>query len=261
MSIENVITIRDLYFSWEDRVIFSGVNIDIQRGKITAIIGPSGTGKTTLLKLIGGLLYPVKGTIDVNGENIHRVSRKRLYELRQGMGMLFQNGALLNLTAFENVAFPIREHTSLPEAEIDRIVSEKLDAVGLLDAKDCDANELSGGMARRVALARAMALNPQFMMYDEPFVGLDPIALNTIATLIRVVNDRFDMTSVIVSHDVEETFHIADYVYMIQNGKVVAEGTPQMLRSHVDDNVREFIQGVTSGTNSHHKKTESPIRA
>lgn len=257
MSTENIVTIRDLYFSWEDRVIFSGVNINIERGKITAIIGPSGTGKTTLLKLIGGLLHPSKGSIEVNKEDIHHVSRKRLYQLRQSMGMLFQNGALLNLTTFENVAFPLREHTSFPEAEIQRIVLEKLDAVGLLDAKDLNANELSGGMARRVALARAMVLNPEFIMYDEPFVGLDPIAVNTIATLIRTANE----TSAIVSHDVEETFRIADYVYMIRDGKVVAEGTPQMLRSHTDDNVRQFIQGVISNVNSNHTTTESLIRA
>jgi phospholipid/cholesterol/gamma-HCH transport system ATP-binding protein len=245
-STENLVTIRNLYFSWEDRVIFSNVNIDIRRGKITAIMGPSGTGKTTLLKLIGGLLNPSEGFIEINGENIHLASRKRLYQLRHEMGMLFQTGALFtNLTAFENVAFPLREHTTFSEEKISEIVLQKLDAVGLKDAKDLNANQLSGGMVRRVALARAMALNPQLIMYDEPFAGLDPIALNAIAKLIRKVSSRFNITAALVSHDVEETFRIADYVYLIQDGTILGQGTPQALRLNADHRIRQFIDGVS----------------
>jgi len=245
---ENLVTIRNLSFSREERVIFSNINMDIKRGKITAVMGPSGIGKTTLLHLIGGLLPPEQGSIEVNGQNVHRLSRKKLYRLRCRMGMLFQSGALFtNLTAFENVAFPLREHTSLSEDKISEIVLQKLEAVGLKEASNLAANQLSGGMVRRVAIARAIALNPMLIMYDEPFVGLDPIALGVIVKLIREINDDAGMTTILVSHDVNETFRIADYVYLIDGGKIIGQGTPKQLLEYADERVQRFIHGVVDG--------------
>lgn len=245
---ENLVTIRNLSFSREERVIFSNINMDIKRGKITAVMGPSGIGKTTLLHLIGGLLCPEQGSIEIDGQNVHRLSRKKLYRLRYRMGMLFQNGALFtNLTAFENVAFPLREHTSLSEDKIGEIVLQKLEAVGLKEASNLAANQLSGGMVRRVALARAIALNPMLIMYDEPFVGLDPIALGVIVKLIREINDDAGMTTILVSHDVNETFRIADYVYLIDGGKIIGQGTPKQLLEYADERVQRFIHGVVDG--------------
>lgn len=240
-----LVTLRNVSFSRESRPIFTDINLDIQRGKITAIIGPSGTGKTTLLQIIGGLLAPEAGVVSVGGQNVHALPRKALYRLRQKMGMLFQNGALFtNLNAFENVAFPLREHTNFTEANIERIVLEKLAAVGLKNASHLAANQLSGGMTRRVALARAMVLNPMLILYDEPFVGLDPLALGVIVRLIASVNERYKMTSVLVSHDVQEAFQIADYVYLIEGGHVMAQGTPETLLSHSDPSVQQFVRGV-----------------
>lgn len=244
-NVPALVTLRNVSFSRESQPIFTDISLDIGRGKITAIIGPSGTGKTTLLQIIGGLLAPEAGVVSVEGQNVHALPRKALYQLRQKMGMLFQNGALFtNLNAFENVAFPLREHTNFTEAEIERVVLEKLTAVGLKKASQLGANQLSGGMTRRVALARAMALNPMLILYDEPFVGLDPLALGMIVRLIASVNERYKMTSVLVSHDVQEAFQIADYVYLIEGGRVMAQGTPETLLSHSEPIVQQFVRGV-----------------
>ncbi|MET0089209.1 MAG: ABC transporter ATP-binding protein [Candidatus Thiodiazotropha sp.] len=247
-SSQTLIKIRNLNFSHGQRVIFDGVDIDIPKGKVTAIMGPSGTGKTTLLKLIGGQLHPTSGSIEVDGQNVHRLSRKALYQLRMRMGMLFQSGALLtDLNVFDNVAYPIREHTDLPETMIRRLVLMKLEAVGLRGARDLMPSELSGGMARRVALSRAIALDPMMVMYDEPFTGQDPISMGVLAQLIRRLNDAVGITSILVSHDVEETLGIADQVYVISQGKVIESGTPQALQSSVSPAVTQFLGGLPDG--------------
>jgi phospholipid/cholesterol/gamma-HCH transport system ATP-binding protein len=244
---ENLITVRNLSFSRENHKVFCGINMDIQRGKITVVMGPSGTGKTTLLQLIGGLLRPLRGSVEVAGQNVHRLSRSALYKLRKRMGMLFQSGALFtHLTVFENVAFPLREHTAFSESKIQNIVLNKLYAVGLRGAKDLLASELSGGMIRRIALARAIALEPMLILYDEPFTGLDPIARGVIVKLVRELNEG-DMTSVLVSHDVHEAFSIADYVYLVEGGNIIGQGTPEQLHSLPDPRVQQFIQGKPDG--------------
>ncbi len=243
-----VVRIRDLHFRRGARKIFDGVDLDIRRGGVTAIMGPSGTGKTTLLKLIGGQLRPERGTIEVLGEPVSRLSRTRLFELRKRLGMLFQSGALLtDIPVFENVAFPIREHTRLPESMVRDLVLMKLEAVGLRGARHLMPSELSGGMARRVALARAIALDPEVIMYDEPFTGQDPISMGVLVQLIRRLNDALGLTSIIVSHDVAETSAIADYIYVLSNGKVVGHGTPEALRGSDSEWVRQFIQGLPDG--------------
>lgn len=245
---DNLVTIRNLHFQHQERSIFSGVDLDIARGKITAIMGPSGAGKTTLLRLIGGQLHPEQGSIQVDGCIIHKLTRKQLYHARRKMGLLFQSGALFtNLSAFENVAFPLREHTKLPEFLIRDIVLMKLQAVGLRGARDLMPNQLSGGMARRVALARAIAMDPQLIMYDEPFTGLDPIALGVIVKLIRELNDALGLTTVLVSHDVNEVVDIADYAYLISGGKVIGQGTPEMLQNDRSPEVKQFMQGLPDG--------------
>ena len=244
----SLIKIRDLHFYRGDNAIFKGVNIDICRGKITAIMGPSGTGKTTLLRLIGGQLRPDKGTIEVDGQNVHQLSRSELYELRKRMGMLFQSGALLtDLSVFDNVAFPLREHTTLSEAMIRDLVILKLQAVGLRCARDLMPSELSGGMARRVALARAIALDPMVVMYDEPFAGQDPISMGTLVNLIHKMNNTIGLTSIIVSHDVNETAGIADDIYLLSGGKVVASGSPDSLQRSSSKWVQQFMQGLPDG--------------
>ena len=243
-----LVTIRGLRFARGERVIFDGIDLDIHRGKVTAIMGPSGTGKTTLLKLIGGQLYPQAGNIVVDGENVHRLSRSRLYQLRKRMGLLFQSGALLtDLNVFENVAFPLREHTRLPESMIRDLVLMKLEAVGLRGARELMASELSGGMARRVALARAIALDPMMIMYDEPFTGQDPISMGVLVKLIRRLNDALGLTSIVVSHDVQETAAIADYIYLLSGGKVVAHGTPAELARSESAWAQQFMQGEADG--------------
>ncbi|MBE9532769.1 MAG: ABC transporter ATP-binding protein [Proteobacteria bacterium] len=243
-----LIKIRDLHFYRGDRAIFEGVNIDIYRGKITAIMGPSGTGKTTLLRLIGGQLRPDKGTIEVDGQDVHKLSHSELYELRKRMGMLFQSGALLtDISVFDNVAFPLREHTELSESMIRDLVILKLQAVGLRCARDLMPNELSGGMARRVALARAMTLDPMMIMYDEPFTGQDPISMGTLVNLIHKMNDAMELTSIIVSHDVNETAEIADYVYLLSGGKVIEKGSPVQLKRSSSQWVQQFMQGLPDG--------------
>ncbi len=243
-----LIKIRDLHFARGSRVIFDGVDIDIPRGQVTAIMGPSGTGKTTLLKLIGGQLRPERGTIEVDGQDVHRLSRSALYKLRMRMGMLFQTGALLtDLSVYDNVAYPLREHTDLPETMIRRLVLMKLEAVGLRGARELMPSALSGGMARRVALARAIALDPMMVMYDEPFTGQDPISMGVLAQLVRRLNDAVGLTSILVSHDVEETAGISDYIYVIHGGKVLEHGTPAQIHSSSSQAVSQFMSGLPDG--------------
>lgn len=243
-----LVRIRGLVFSRGERRIFDGVDLDIPRGKVTAVMGPSGTGKTTLLKLIGGQLRPDAGKIEVDGEDVHALSKGDLYRLRTRMGMLFQSGALLtDLTVFGNVAYTLREHTRLPESMIRKLVLIKLEAVGLRGARDLKPNELSGGMARRVALARAIALDPMMIMYDEPFTGQDPISMGVLVKLIRQLNDASRLTSIIVSHDVADTTSIADYLYVIAGGKVMARGTPAEIRASSSEWVTQFMEGLPDG--------------
>jgi phospholipid/cholesterol/gamma-HCH transport system ATP-binding protein len=243
-----LVEIRGLSFARGARVIFDGVDIDIPRGKVTAIMGPSGTGKTTLLNLIGGRLRPASGWVKVDGKDVFAMSIDEVYEMRKRMGMLFQTGALFtDLTVFENVAFPLREHTKLSEAMIRDVVLMKLQAVGLRGARDLKPSELSGGMARRVALARAIALDPMMIMYDEPFTGQDPITVGVIMKLIRLLNDALGLTSIIVSHDVQELAMISDYMYVISEGKVVGQGTPQILDHQGSAWVNQFMHGLPDG--------------
>lgn len=246
--VDNLIEVSNLCFQRGERWIFNGVDLDIARGKITAIMGPSGTGKTTLLRLIGGQLRPDSGSIHLEGRDIPKLSRSDLFAVRRKMGMLFQSGALFtDLTVYENVAFPLRVHTQLPEAIIRDVVLMKLHAVGLRGARDLMPSELSGGMARRAALARAIALDPQLIMYDEPFVGQDPISMGMLVQLIRLLNDALGLTSIIVSHDVHETASIADYIYVIADGKVIGQGTPDEVINADDARVRQFIRGLPDG--------------
>ncbi|MDB5727494.1 MAG: transporter ATP-binding protein [Noviherbaspirillum sp.] len=222
--------------------------MDFQRGKVIAVMGGSGSGKTTILRLIGGQLRPQTGMITVDGKQVQMLGTKELYALRRQMGMLFQHGALFtDLTVFENVAFPLREHTNLTEELLRDLVLLKLHAVGLRNAAYLKPSEISGGMARRVALARAVALDPQLIMYDEPFAGLDPISMGVTANLIRRLNDALGSTSILVSHDVHESFAIADYVYFLSRGKIVAEGTPSALMVSTDPYVRQFVHAEPDG--------------
>jgi phospholipid/cholesterol/gamma-HCH transport system ATP-binding protein len=255
---ENLVSIRDLVFSRDERKIFDGIDLDIRRGKITAIMGPSGTGKTTLLKLIGGQLRPSRGTVLFDGKIVHQQGLSDLYALRRKMGMLFQTGALLtDIDVFENVAFPIRENTRLPESMVRTLVLMKLEAVGLRSARHLMPSQLSGGMARRVALARAIALDPMMIMYDEPFTGQDPISLGVLVKLIRDLNRSLGLTSVLVSHDVHETISIADYIYLISEGRVVGEGTPAELEQSDSQFVAQFIHGFADGPVPFHYPSES----
>lgn len=244
----DLITINNLTFSHGDRLLYDGINLRIPRGKVTAIMGPSGIGKTTLLRLIGGQLRPASGEVLFDGENVPALPRTRLYELRKRMSMLFQSGALFTgMTVFDNVAFPLREHSGLPEEIIHTIVMMKLEAVGLRGAARLMPSQLSGGMARRAALARAIALDPELIMYDEPFVGQDPITMGVLVKLIRDLNDALGITSVIVTHDVTEVMTIADYAYIIANRKVVAQGTPEQLRREDNPEVAQFLNGLPDG--------------
>lgn len=246
---ENLVEISNMSFQHEHgRVVFDGVNMAIPRGKVTAIMGPSGTGKTTLLRLIGGQLAPTSGNIQVDGASIHALSRHDLYEARKRMGMLFQTGGLFtHLSVFENVAFPLREHTDLSEPMIHTLVLMKLQMVGLRGARHLMPSELSGGMARRVALARAIALDPALIMYDEPFTGQDPISMGVLVKLIRTMNEALGLTSVIVSHDVHEALSISDYVYIIADKKVIAHGQPDEIMAQQSPQLQQFIQGLPDG--------------
>jgi len=243
-----LVKIRGLHFSRGSRVIFEDLDLDIRRGSVTAVMGPSGTGKTTLLKLITGQLHPDAGTIEVDGEDVLRLDKAGLYRLRRRMGMLFQSGALLtDLSVFDNVAYPLREHTDLSPSMLRKLVLLKLEAVGLRGARDLMPSELSGGMARRVALARAIVLDPMMILYDEPFTGQDPISMGMLVTLIRQLNDASRMTSILVSHDVRETTRIADFLYLISQGRVIAQGTPQEIALDASESVRQFMDGLPDG--------------
>ncbi|HFE38171.1 MAG TPA: ATP-binding cassette domain-containing protein [Gammaproteobacteria bacterium] len=252
-SADLLVSMRNVSLSFGDRVILDGIDIDIPRGKVTTIMGPSGTGKTTALRLITAQLKPDAGEIMVDGLDISALKRQALFELRKRMGMMFQSGALFNdLTVFENVAFPLREHTDLPESMIRDIVIMKLQAVGLRGARRLMPSELSGGMARRVALARAIALDPMMIMYDEPFTGQDPITVGVIMQLIRKLNDSLGLTSIVVSHDVAEVSAISDYLYIISNGKVVERGTAQSLQNSRSEWVQQFLNGRPDGPAKFH---------
>lgn len=244
----SLVSVRNLTFSRGGRKIFDNISLDIERGKITAIMGPSGSGKTTLLKLIGGQLLPNQGQVFVDGLDVHKLRRNELYNLRKRMGMLFQSGALLtDINVFDNVAFPIREHSRLNEAMVRTLVLMKLQAVGLRGARNLMPAELSGGMARRVALARAIALDPMMIMYDEPFAGQDPISMGVLLHLIKSLNTALGLTSIIVSHDVQETGAIADYIYVISEGKVVGQGTPEAIKNSESEWVQQFMKGNADG--------------
>ncbi|MDG6773577.1 ATP-binding cassette domain-containing protein [Thiomicrorhabdus sp. ZW0627] len=258
MQSETLIDIQGLSFSRGSRKIFDNLDLAIPKGKVTAIMGPSGTGKTTLLKLIAGQLKPESGQIFVDGQNVHKLRRSKLYELRQKMGMLFQSGALLtDLSVYDNVAFPLREHTDLPESIIYPLVLMKLQAVGLQGARDLMPSELSGGMSRRVALARGIALDPEMIFYDEPFVGQDPITMGVLVDLIRKLNDSLGLTSVIVSHDVHEVLSIADFVCVLSEGRIIAQGTRDEILNSDSDYVNQFIKGLPDGPVPFHYSKES----
>ncbi len=245
---QSLIQIRDLSFSHGERLIYDNISLDIPKGKVTALMGPSGIGKTTLLRLIGGQIKPDHGQILFDGIDIPSISRQQLYEVRKRMSMLFQSGALFSgISVFDNVAYPLREHTSLPEEIIRTIVLMKLQSVGLRGAAELMPSQLSGGMARRAALARAIALDPELIMYDEPFAGQDPITMGVLVKLIRDLNRTMGITSVIVSHDVTEVMSIADYVYLIANHQIVAQGSPEELRLEGNPEVVQFIQGLPDG--------------
>ena len=245
---EALIEVKNLSFNRGERVIYDNVNLQIRRGQITAIMGPSGTGKTTLLRLIGGQLSPDSGQVLLEGKNIASMSRSDLFAARARMGMLFQSGALFtDMTVYENVAFPIRAHTKLPENLIAELVALKLESVGLRGAEQLMPAELSGGMNRRVSLARAIALDPDLIMYDEPFAGQDPIVMGVLTRLIRSLREALDLTTIIVSHDVDETLSIADYIYVVAEGKVQGEGTPEQLKQHSSPFVQQFLTGSIEG--------------
>lgn len=249
----NWVEVRKLHFARGNRPIYQGVDIDIQKGKITAIMGPSGTGKTTLLQLIGGQLKAQQGSLKVNGLEVSKLKRKALFELRKRMGMLFQSGALLtDISVFDNVAFPLREHTKKSEAKIRDIVLAKLHSVGLKNAHPLMPDELSGGMRRRVALARAIALDPEMIMYDEPFAGQDPVSMGVLLRLIKAINVDLGLTSVVVTHDVNEVLTIADQVYILAEGKVVAAGTPEEVQQSDSEWVQQFLQGEPDGPMQFH---------
>ena len=244
----NLVEVRGVRYSAGPRQIFDGLDLAVRRGSITAVMGPSGTGKTTLLRLLTGQVFPTAGSVQVFGQDVGSLSKRELFALRKRMGMLFQNGALLtDISVFENVAFPLREHSGLPEPLIRQLVLTKLHAVGLRGAAQLMPAELSGGMARRVALARAIVMDPELLIYDEPFVGLDPISMGVILRLIKQMNESLGITSIVVSHDVEELSRVAHDSYLLSEGKVVASGTPEELRASNLEVVRQFMEGIADG--------------
>jgi phospholipid/cholesterol/gamma-HCH transport system ATP-binding protein len=248
VSDDPLVQIRDLNFSYDSRAILSGINITIPRGKVVAIMGQSGCGKTTTLRLIGGQLRPTSGEVRVAGQVVHELNDDKLYQMRRRMGMLFQFGALFtDMSVYDNVAFQMREHTDLPESLIHDLVLMKLHAVGLRGAHNLMPSELSGGMARRVALARAIALDPMLIMYDEPFAGLDPISLSIVGELIRTLNDALGASSIVVTHDVQESLKIVDYVYFVSDGRIVAEGTAEDIKRSEAPYVHQFVWGEADG--------------
>jgi phospholipid/cholesterol/gamma-HCH transport system ATP-binding protein len=248
-----VVEVRGVSYSAGPRTIFDGLDLTVRQGSITAVMGPSGTGKTTLLRLLTGQAYASAGSVRVLGQDVAALKRAELFALRRRMGMLFQNGALLtDLNVFENVAFPVREHARLPEPVLRRLVLMKLEAVGLRGAESLKPQELSGGMARRVALARAIVMDPEVLIYDEPFVGLDPVSMGIVVQLIKRLNDALGITSIVVSHDVPEVGSIADYSYLLSGGRVIAEGTTPELNESTDPAVRQFMQGTSDGPVSFH---------
>ncbi|MEQ1535465.1 MAG: ABC transporter ATP-binding protein [Burkholderiaceae bacterium] len=245
---ESLVELRNLTFGYGERVILDNISLSVPRGKVTALMGASGGGKTTILRLIGGQNKAQRGQLLFDGQDVTPMNQAQIYGARRRMGMLFQFGALFaDLSVFENVAFPLREHTDLPDALIRDIVLMKLNAVGLRGARDLMPSEVSGGMARRIALARAIALDPELVMYDEPFSGLDPISLGTAARLIRQLNDSMGLTSIFVSHEVEQTFAIADHVIILANGGIAAQGTPQEVRESTDPLVYQYINALPDG--------------
>ena len=245
---ESLVELRNLTFGYGERVILDNISLSVPRGKVTALMGASGGGKTTILRLIGGQNKAQSGQLLFDGQDVTPMNQTQIYAARRRMGMLFQFGALFaDLSVFENVAFPLREHTDLPDALIRDIVLMKLNAVGLRGARDLMPSEVSGGMARRIALARAIALDPELVMYDEPFSGLDPISLGTAARLIRQLNDSMGLTSIFVSHEVEQTFAIADHVIILANGGIAAQGTPQEVRESTDPLVYQYINALPDG--------------
>ncbi len=248
MTPEALVEIKDLNFSYNTRAILKGINMTLPRGKVIAVMGGSGCGKTTLLRLIGGAVTPSSGYVKFAGQTVHELDRNELFQLRRKMSMLFQFGALFtDLSVFDNVAFQIREHTNLPESVICDLVLMKLHAVGLRGAHNLMPAELSGGMARRVALARSIALDPALIMYDEPFTGLDPISLSVVGSLIRRLTDALGMTSIVVTHDVQESLKIVDYVYFISDGVIAAHGTPAEVRGSATPFVHQFLHGEEDG--------------
>ncbi|HEY8069837.1 MAG TPA: ABC transporter ATP-binding protein [Burkholderiales bacterium] len=245
---DDLVEVSELHFAYGDLPIFRGLSLKIPRGKVVAILGGSGSGKSTLLKLIGGQLAPERGWVRVNGQVVHKLGTHDLYEMRRRMGMMFQtSGLFTDLSVYENIAFPIREHYELPEELVRSLVLMKLDAVGLRGARDMMPGDLSGGMTRRVALARAIATDPMLAMYDEPFAGLDPISLNVVATLIRKLNDALGLTSVVVTYDVSESLKLVDYIYVIAEGRLMGEGTPDQLLASADPYLKQFLKALPDG--------------
>ena len=248
---ENVVEVRDLHFAYGEHAVLRGMSLAVPRGKVVGILGTSGCGKSTLLKLIGGQLRPGRGTIHVDGQPVHALEGAPLYALRRKMGMMFQtSGLFTDLSVFENIAFPIREHTALPDELVRSLVLMKLHAVGLRGAHGLRVGDLSGGMTRRVALARAIAMDPMLTMYDEPFAGLDPISLNVVAGLIRTLNDALGATSIVVTYDVHESLKVADYLYVISDGVVIGQGSPDEMRASKDARIHQFL----------HMEPDGPVR-
>jgi len=252
-STQNALELRDVHFAYGDHPVLKGVNLAVPRGKVAAILGSSGCGKTTLLRLVCGQLAPARGSVKACGQTVHELGMRELYDLRKKMGMMFQAGGLFSdMTVFDNVAFPMREHTDLPERLIRDLVLMKLHAVGLRGAHRMMPNDLSGGMSRRVALARAIALDPMLAMYDEPFAGLDPISLNVIAQLIRRLNDALGITSIVITYDVSESLKVVDYAFFIDRGVVVAGGPVEEMRDSADPFVRQFVHAEADGPVAFH---------